>query len=153
MSDTVSAHEALESARAAQAKLAAKVDCPPQFHVAFGALMGTLVLAQAFPAALTIGIEVACMGGAGLMYVAGRRRMGFFVNGYRKGRTRPIIFGLLAVYMVTLGLAGWLKMERHIIWPAVVGGLFVFAVGTYASVAWQRTYKAELLAGEAGGGR
>ena len=153
MSETVSAHEALASARAAQAKLAAKVDCPPQFHAAFGALMGTLVLAQAFPPAATIAIEVACMGGAGLMYVVGRRRLGFFVNGYRKGKTRPIIFGMLAVYVVTLGLAGWLKMERHLIWPAVVGGLFMFGVGVAASVAWQRTYKAELLAGEVGASR
>jgi hypothetical protein len=44
-----SAADALAAMQASRAQLAQRVNCPPQYHVLFGALMGGITAAQAAP--------------------------------------------------------------------------------------------------------
>ena len=144
MSDIGSATEALEEARVAKARLAQKLSCPPYMHALFGALYGTLVASWAASDTWMFKIEAGVIVVGLAMFFWMRRRMGFFVNGYRKGRTRPIVFALLLIYFAAFSSAAFLKAQYHLAWPALALGAVMFCVGTYASVVWQRTYRREL---------
>jgi hypothetical protein len=138
------AQTALEEVRVAQARMAQKVACPPYKHALFGALLGSVVAAQAGPPMVVFGVEALVMLAAAVMFVLYRRKTGFFVNGYRKGRTRPVVIGLIVFYVAALGAAGWFKATDKLAWPALVLGLLMFCVGTWASLVWQQVYQREL---------
>jgi hypothetical protein len=138
------AQMALEDVRLAKARMAQKVVCPPYRHALFGAMMGALVAAQAGPSQVVFATEAAVVVAAVWMFVTSKRRMGFFVNGYRKGRTRPVALAMVVVYVAALSGAAWCKQAYHLAWPGLVLGAVVFGVGTWASVLWQRVYRREL---------
>ncbi|MGZ3267820.1 MAG: hypothetical protein ACXU7X_06340 [Croceibacterium sp.] len=141
------ARAALDSAGAARAQLAALGTCPPWRHAAFGAMMGLLILGLGFP----IGIEVACLCVAmGLMAVIvayDRRRYGVFINGYRKGATRPVVAALLVAMMALLVLQIHLR-EQGVdgLVPFAVAGL-AFVVAVMGSVWWARVFRREMERG------
>jgi len=144
MIDAQLALKALDEARAVRADIAGRVRCPPYRHWLFGLLMGSLVAAPAAPLPYEVAIFVVCMIAVALLIRDQRRRLGFFVNGYRKGRTLWIALPLL-VFTETLLYGGmWLKYERHLAWAPLVGGAIMLFVGAAASYAWQRVYRAEL---------
>jgi len=144
MSDAGTAAASLEEALAARARLAEKLRCPPYLHALFGALYGALVASWAGSDAVVFEVEAVVILIAAGMFLWMRKKMGFFVNGYRKGATRPVVAALLMLYFVCFGLAAWCKAELHLAWPALVLGALMFCVGTYSSVLWQRTYRREL---------
>jgi hypothetical protein len=144
MTDLGTVEMALEDVRLAKARMAQKVVCPPYKHALFGALFGSIVAAQAGPPVVVFTVEGCVVLAALWMFISARRRMGFFVNGYRKGRTRPVVAALLVVYVSALVCAGWCKEAHHLIWPALVLGVLMFAVGSWASLLWQRIYRREL---------
>ena len=144
MNDVGAAAAALEDARVVRARLAQKVRCPPYMHALFGALYGALVAAQAGSSTLIFEVEGGVIVAGLCMFIWGRKRMGFFVNGYRKGKTRPVALALVAVYLAVYSLAAWLKQAQHLAWPALVLGALMFVIGTWASVTWQRVFRQEL---------
>lgn len=146
MTDVGAAVAAIEDARTARARLAEKVRCPPYMHALFGALYAALVAAQGGPSRLVFAVEGVVVLAAVAMFFWGRRRMGFFVNGYRRGATRRVVAALLVTFIIAMGLAGWFKQELHLAWPALALGVLMFGIGTWASVAWQRVYRRELKA-------
>jgi hypothetical protein len=145
MTDADAARRALEDAQKVRADLADKVRCPPSWHLAFGLLMGAMVAGEAGPPPVSLGVLAVCLGGVVLMARAMRKRMGFFVNGYRRGRTLWVALSLLAFVEVVLFGGIWLKDARHIAWAPLVGGAVVAAVTTFASYLWQAAYRAEML--------
>ena len=144
MNEVGAAAAALEDARVVRARLARKVRCPPYMHALFGALYAALVAAQAGSSKLIFEVEGGVVVVAFCMFVWGRRRMGFFVNGYRKGRTRPVAAALLVTYLVAYSLAAWFKQAQHLAWPALALGGLMFVIGTWASVTWQRRFREDL---------
>ena len=144
MSDAGAAAVALEEARLARARLAQKLRCPPYLHALFGALYGALVASWAGSDAVVFEVEAGVVVIGLAMFLWMRKRMGFFVNGYRKGATRPVVGALLLLYFCAFGLAAWCKVELHLVWPALVLGVVMFCIGTCASVLWQRIYRREL---------
>ncbi len=146
MSD-LGAAAALAGAREARARLAKKIECPPWSHAAFGLIYGTLVAAMGMPDGLIVATQAVAVVAALVMFVVFRLRMGFFVNGYRRGRTRPVVFGLLAAYFVCFGLAAWLRGSFNLHWPAFALALVMVGIGTWASRTWNRIYRAELTGG------
>jgi hypothetical protein len=127
-----------------RARLAAAASCPPERHLAFAAIMGTLVASQAAPVAGTFAIEALCFFSTGLVFLWDKRRTGMFINGYRRGRTRSLTFALLAVLLVIGGLGVWLKFDKGLWWAPIPAGLVVTLVSFVASRAWQQLYRAEL---------
>ncbi len=138
------AAEALAAMHASQARLAAAANCPPERHLAFGALLGSLVATPALPTTWTLVAEGFIVLGIVLVVRWDRRRTGMFINGYRAGRTRPVTFGMLAVFLVLYSLSTWLARGLDIHWAPLPLGALAAAVGYYASVLWQRTFKREM---------
>ncbi len=146
MTNPTDAAAALEGARVAREKMADKTRCPPYMHAVFGALLGGLVASEAASDVGTLVIEGLILVAAIALFVVQRRRLGFFVNGYRRGRTRPVALGVLGVYLLLFSFAAYLKAADGLHWPALILGVVMFGLGTWASVAWQARYLAEMAA-------
>jgi hypothetical protein len=142
--ESTEAAAALDAMRQSRERLAAAANCPPARHLAFAGILGGLVASQAAPPFATMAIEAVLLVGVALVVLWDRRRTGMFINGYRAGRTRLVTFGMLGFALVVLALTTWLKIEQHMIWAPVVGGLVVAAAAYYGSAAWQRIYLREL---------
>lgn len=138
------AAEALAAMRASQARLAQAADCPPERHLAFGALMGGIIATPALPFPYAILAEGLLLFGVGLVVRWDRRRTGMFINGYRRGRTRPLTFLLLAVVLVLYMTGFWLARDRGIWWAPLATGTVAAAAGYYFSTLWQRVFRREM---------
>ena len=87
-----------------------------------------------------------------LVFVAGcvalatwyRRRHGFWVGGFRAGRTRRAIGAWMALYVVVLLGAVWLENVQHVGGAMVVAGAVLGVAATLSSRWWTRIYIAEL---------
>ncbi|WP_114227417.1 MULTISPECIES: hypothetical protein [Sphingomonas] len=135
---------ALGTMDAAKADLARAADCPPWRHVAFGLVMGVLVLAQGLASPLSMGLLACAMAGVVLLVRADRKRMGVFVNGYRKGRTRVVAFVMLGVMMV-LVFAEIHARESGLSLATRLGiGALAVMLGIWGSLIWQRVFRKDL---------
>jgi hypothetical protein len=145
MTDADAARRALDDAGAIRGQIADKARCPPSWHAAFGVMMGAMVAGQALPSHLSIGVTVLCLGAAVFMMRAARRRMGFFVNGYRRGRTLWVAIGLLGIIEAMLFAGIGLKETWGLAWAPVVCGLIVAPIAVGGSYLWQAVYREEML--------
>lgn len=143
---TISPEEAsatLADINVSKQRLAAAAECPPQRHLAFGLLMGALISLPGFPIAMVFVLEALILVGLLVVIRWDKRRTGLFINGYRRGKTRPITFVMLGTMVALAFISIWLK-SGGIDWaPFAVGG--VGAGIAYAfSVQWQRVFRREL---------
>lgn len=148
MTDIDAARRALEDAQKVRADIADKVRCPPSRHLAMGVVMGGMIAGEAASPPISLAILAICLGGVVLLVVDARKRLGFFVNGYRRGKTLWVAIGLLVFVEAVLASSIWLKEVRHILWAPIVGGLIVAPVATAASYLWQSVYRTEMRNGE-----
>ncbi len=143
---TISPEEAsatLASIDASKRRLAAAAECPPQRHLAFALLMGTLIALPGFPITIVFVLEALLFVGIILVIRWDRRRTGMFINGYRMGRTRPLTFIILGA-LIAIAFIGIRLKTAGIDWaPFAMGG--IGAVVAYAfSVQWQKVFRREL---------
>ena len=137
------AQAALEAKRAAEQQLISVADCPPWRHAVFALLMAGLVGTTALPLAPRLGAMALILFGVVAVVRSDRRRMGLFVNGYRRGKTRIVTFAMLAlilplyVYSARAGLEG----DRQL--PLLLAGL-TFVISLVGSIVWQRVFVREL---------
>ncbi len=128
----------------AKAALARAADCPPWRHAAFGALMGTIVMSSGLGQPLNFVLLAAAFAGMAAIVVSDRRRMGMFINGYRKGATRPLTFVMLGVMLVIV-FAEIHAKEAGLAMATRVGLAFIAAaIATAMSVMWQRIFRREM---------
>lgn len=140
--------DALASIQSAKTRLEGRARWSFGRHAAFGALMGGLVASYALPGNLHfVGLAI-CLIATGLIVRRDRRRDGFFVNGYRAGRTRPVTIVILLISLVALGLAMAARYALNLWWPPILLGVALAMVGTVASQRWERAYRAELRGDE-----
>jgi hypothetical protein len=142
--DKSEAMTALGTIEGAQAALARAADCPPSRHAAFGLLMGSIVMAQGLKPPLSLALLVLSGIGGLLIFQSDRRRMGMFINGYRKAATRPLTLLLLAAML----LMGWGEIAAHENGLSLATRIGIAAIAgvlaAVASVAWQRTFRREM---------
>jgi phosphatidylglycerophosphate synthase len=143
MSDTSSPADALAGVRAINDQIARKVECPPQYHLAFGLLMGAMVAGQALSPLGACVVLVICMGFLGLMFMWQRRRLGVFVNGYRRGRTRSVALTLLVIVEALLFGSIWLK-HQGLPWAPLAAAALVVPIAIAGSYIWQAAYRTDL---------
>ncbi len=143
----MTAHEeaiaALDAKKSAQAQLAAAANCPPWRHALFALLMGALVYSPAIPLPGRFGLYALIFVAIGLIVQSDRRRLGMFINGYRRGKTRLVVFPLLAV---ELGLYFWsfARIAAGDRQTPVVLALGMVVIGYAGSMLWQRVFAREL---------
>jgi hypothetical protein len=138
------ARAALDSAGAAREKLAALGNCPPWRHAAFGAVMALLVGGVGFAVPVQVACTVLAFGAIAAIVSYDRKRYGVFINGYRKGATRPFTFALLLVMLGLIFVQMWLR-DRHASDQVHLAiALSAFLIGTGASVIWSRLFRREM---------
>ena len=138
------ARAALAAKGTAEQNLAALALCPPWRHAAFAAVMASLVATCGVPLALRFVILAMVFIAIGLIMQSDRRRLGVFINGYRRGKTRLVTFPMLAI-ILALYMASFhfgVTLARPDISLALA--LAAFVIGYIGSTLWQRVFVREL---------
>lgn len=113
-------------------------------HAAVGLVMAAMIISYALPAPWPIFAAAACMAVVAIIVIRDRRRDGFFVSGYRPGRTRWLTSAMVIAAWAALSAAIVLKTRFGLAWAPVVIGLATGLVVTLGSIAWERVYRQEL---------
>jgi hypothetical protein len=142
--ETVEALSALDAKRSAEAQMARAATCPPWRHAVFGLLMGALVAAPAVPLPARFAVLIALLAAIPIIIRSDRKRMGMFINGYRRGKTRIVAFVLLTVELSLYGLSVYLGDYLHDRGTPLLLGLVGIAIGIAGSRLWQRVFVSEL---------
>lgn len=142
--DKTEAQAALAAMNEARAHVALVAECPPWRHAAFGAVMAAPVMALGVGQPIQSVLFAGSMIGVLLIARDDRRRTGMFVNGYRKGRTRVVSFGLLAVFLVMIAGEVWLRESGAALAYRIALAALSFVVAVWFSVVWSRIFKREM---------
>jgi len=136
--------EALAALRAARRRMAGRARWSFGRHLAVGLIMGILIASYSLPGALPLLGLALCLAAVVFIVARDRRRDGFFVSGYRPGRTRPFTFALLGC---VIGLMLLALATRHALgwaWAPLAASVPVAALVTWGSLHWERIYRREL---------
>lgn len=119
-----------------------------RYHLLFGSVMSTLLLIQALPLPLrSLGLAL-CLVGIILIKKWGRDASGRFINGFRRGRTRLVALGLLAIFLPAYLWCSWLSFTHRVPLAPIYGGLILFPVAVFADWLWVKAYDADLAEGK-----
>ena len=151
MTNTEDAQASLAAMAQARGRLARAAQVPLWRHLLFAGVMGGLVMVYALPVPFQAAAVAFLIASTAIMIRRDRERMGITLNGYRRGRTAPIAFGLLGLVLLALAAAVVARTLYGIEWAPVAIGAVVFAISFAASLRWERVYLAEM--GPAGDGR
>lgn len=135
---------ALDAKRAAEAQIAKAANCPPWRHAVFGLLMGALVASPAFDTLPRIAILIAILACIPLIIHSDRKRTGMFINGYRRGKTRLVVFGVLAVELSLYFVSVVRGLDHHDHTTPRLLGVLAVAIGIAGSLIWQRVFVREM---------
>jgi hypothetical protein len=135
---------ALAAKGRAEQDLARIALCPPWRHAAFAAVMAALVAAPAVTMPLRMGLLAAIFAAIALIVQSDRRRLGVFINGYRRGKTRLVTFPMLAVILGMYFASSYFAEFHHRPAISLILAAVSFVVGYFGSLLWQRVFKHEL---------
>ena len=142
--ETFDPRSALEAKQFAEAQMARAATCPPWRHAVFGLMMGGLVASPAFDMPIRISILVVLLALIPIIIHSDRKRMGMFINGYRRGKTRVVAIGILIVELslYAVSVVRGLNHQDHVT-PLVLGAAGVL-IGILGSMLWQRVFVREM---------
>ena len=142
--ERIDAASALDAKRQAEVQMARAATCPPWRHALFGLMMGALIASFAFEFVIRTAILVLVLAAIPIIVRSDRKRMGMFINGYRRGKTRWVAFGILLVWLPLYAIAVHygLTLHDHVV-PLLLGALG-FVIGTIGSMLWQRVFVSEM---------
>lgn len=106
--------------------------------------MGGLVAAPAVPLPARFAVLVALLAAIPIIIQSDRKRMGMFINGYRRGKTRVVAFAILVVELSLYGLSVYLGDNLHDHLTPLLLGLVGLVIGIAGSVWWQRVFVSEM---------
>jgi hypothetical protein len=135
---------ALVAKGAAEQDLARLAACPPWRHAVFAAMMAALVATPAVPLPLRFVLLALIFVAIALVVQSDRRRLGVFVNGYRRGKTRLVTFPLLAMILILYAASCYFALDRHQSAVSLALAAASFVVGYIGSTIWQRVFVREL---------
>jgi hypothetical protein len=138
------AASALDAKRQAEIQMARAATCPPWRHAVFGLLMGALVASPAFETAVRFAILIAILACIPIIIRSDRKRMGMFINGYRRGKTRIVVAGILIVELGLYFVSLTRGLEHHDHLTPLVLGVLAVLVGIAGSLLWQRVFVREM---------
>ena len=142
------ARHALDELSNAQTLIAEDLGhCPPWRHVLFGALFSVLIGSIAISSAAQLAAAPFILLATALIVRSDRKRLGVFINGYRRGATLPLTI-IYLVAMIGLLLAAMYLRISGFRWAYKLGlSALTFAIAVGFSVYWQSIYRLELMAG------
>jgi len=145
--DQQEAAAALASMRDVKERMAKGPRWGWKYHFLFGGLMGTLMAVQALPIVWRFVGLAFCFAAVFLIKKWGRDASGRFINGFRRGRTRLVAVGLLAIFLPLYLLCAWLSFDRQMPLAPLYGGLVMFVLGVLGDWIWVKAYDADLAEG------
>ena len=102
-----------------------------------------MVAVQAAPGLIAMTLSACFLVVIVAMALIARKRMGFFLNGYRKGNTRRVAIALLVVIEAIYLSSMWLKLEQHVVWAPLAAGAIVVPIILFGMRRWQDAYRSE----------
>ena len=144
MITTQAARASIEDVQSVRRELAERASCSPAWRVTVAMFSGAMCAVQAAPGFIALPLSLACFAVIAVMAIIGRKRMGFFVNGYRKGRTRRVAITLLVIIETIYLSSLWLKIEQHVGWAPIVSGAIIVPIIAIAMKRWQDAYRSDL---------
>jgi len=135
---------ALMAKGAAEQDLARLAACPPWRHAAFAAIMAALVATPAAPLSLRFVVLALIFVAIVLIVQSDRRRLGVFVNGYRRGKTRLVTFPILALILLLYAASYHFALDRGQPMVSLALAAASFVIGYIGSTIWQRVFVREL---------
>ena len=144
MTTTEEALAALNAKKSAERQLAVASVCPPWRHAVFGFMMGSLVTTPAFPLPVRFVMLALFFVALVLIVRSDRKRMGVFINGYRRGHTRVVAFAMLAIILCLYALSVHRALALGDRITPFLLGVLAAVIGTIGSVIWQRVFVREL---------
>jgi hypothetical protein len=142
--DHSEALSALDAKRQAEMQMAKAATCPPWRHGLFGLLMGGLVASPAFEFPIRMLILILILCSIPLIVQSDRKRMGMFINGYRRGKTRVVAVGILAVELSLYALSVIRSFDYHDHVTPLLLGICGVLIGVVGSMLWQRVFVQEM---------
>lgn len=136
----------LAALNAFQENMADELTCLWWYAPVVGGLLAMLTYAMSLERPFMFALEGQCFAIMAVLYAVARRRLGYFVNGYRRGRTRKIAFGLLMFQYCMMGLSGAGAWLWHLSWLPVVAAVASFLAGCRGSILWRRVWRADMTA-------
>lgn len=140
------ARHALAAKGAAEQNLARLALCPPWRHAAFAAVMAALVASPALPLPLRFALLASIFVAIGLIVRSDRRRLGVFINGYRRGKTRLVTFPMLLLILALSAASLYFGEGRGQPMISLALAVVSFVIGYVGSVLWQQVFVRELSA-------
>lgn len=138
------ASTALDAKRQAEAQIARAATCPPWRHAVFGLIMGGFVASPAFNLPVRMALLVLLLAMIPIIIQSDRKRMGMFINGYRRGKTRLVTFPMLAIELSLYAIGVARNMDgREPRTPLLLGGVALI-IGLLGSMLWQRVFLREM---------
>ena len=137
------ARASIEDVRSVRRDLADRADCPPAWRITVSVVGGAMIAVQAAPGFIAMSLSACCLVVIAAMAFIARKRMGFFINGYRKGNTRRVAIALLVVIEAIYLSSMWLKLEQHVVWAPLVAGAIVVPIILVGMKRWQDAYRSE----------
>ena len=144
--DHSEALSALDAKRQAEAEMARAATCPPWRHGIFGLLMGALVASPAFDFPIRMLILILILCSIPLIVNSDRKRMGMFINGYRRGKTRVVAIGILVVELSLYAVSVFRAFDHHDHVTPLLLGVSGVLIGIAGSMLWQRVFVQEMNA-------
>lgn len=138
------ARAALAAKGDAERQLAAAANCPPWRHAAFAAIMAVIVTSPAVPLPARLLLIVGTLLAMAVIVRSDRKRMGMFVNGYRRGKTLFVSFAMLAIDLSLYAYNVWTSEEGGSTGIILAVGTLAFVVSAIGSIIWQRVFAREL---------
>jgi hypothetical protein len=120
--------------------------CPPLRHAAFAAPMATLVGTPALPLLMRFVAYAMIFTGIYLIVQWDKRRLGVFINGYRRGKTRVVTFSMLVLILGLYFASYYFSISHKEPGISLALAAVAFIIGYLGSTLWQRIFVSELSA-------
>lgn len=143
MDDPEAAKQALAAMRGSRMQLA-ETTTPASRHLAFAAMMGSIVLTPALPLPLRIAVALGVVPAIVAVKRWDERRTGMFINGYRRGRTRWVVATILLVWLAFYAAASWFGYVQGVLWPVPLLALAATGCAYMGSIWWCRVFSREM---------
>ena len=126
--------------------LASLALCPPLRHAAFAAIVAALVATPTLPLRMRFVALALIFAGIFLIVQWDKRRLGVFINGYRRGKTRMIAFSLVAIILGLYSASYYFSMSQKEPGISIALAAVAFLIAYVGSMLWQRVFVSELSA-------
>jgi hypothetical protein len=89
-------------------------------------------------------VLVAILAAIPIIIQSDRKRMGMFINGYRRGKTRVVVFAILAVELSLYGISLYFGDNLNDRLTPLLLGAAAVPIGIVGSRWWQRVFVREM---------